>query len=144
MKTLNPRKRVRLVRRKRGRRSGSSAGGTGGIDWAWWGIAARSFFTFSGTGGGGLDQGAALAADATAHAAPAIATQVAVGTVTSIGKAISNTPGVYNPVTVGITTRTVGMTTAGRLLTGAAEGVLTGKVLLDAGVYVGALVLCSQ
>ena len=65
------------------------------------------------TGSGGLDQGAALAPDAMSHAAPAIATQVAVGTVTSIGKAISNTPGVYNPVTVGITTRTVGMTTAG-------------------------------
>ncbi len=97
-----------------------------------------------GLGSGGLDQGAALAADATAHAAPAIATQVAVGTVTSIGKAISNTPGVYNPVTVGITTRTVGMTTAGKVLLGAAEGLLTGKVLLDAGVYVGALVVCSQ
>jgi hypothetical protein len=57
---------------------------------------------------------------------------------------ISNTPGVYNPVTVGITTRTVGMTTAGRFLIGAAEDGLTGKVLLDAGVYVGALVVCSQ
>jgi len=47
-------------------------------------------------------------------------------------------------VTVGITTRTVGMTTAGRMLLGAAEGLLTGKILLDAGVYVGALVVCSQ
>lgn len=96
------------------------------------------------TGGGGLDQGAALAADATAHAVPSIATQVAVGTVTSIGTAISHTPGVYNPVTVGTTTVTAGMTTAGKFLIGAAEGLLTGKVLLDAGVYVGALVVCSQ
>jgi len=96
------------------------------------------------TGSGGFDQGAALAADATAHAVPSIATQVAVGTVTSIGKAISHTPGVYNPVTVGTTTVTVGMTTAGKVLLGAAEGLLTGKVLLDAGVYIGALVVCSQ
>jgi hypothetical protein len=35
------------------------------------------------------------------------------------------------------------MTTPGRVLIGAAEGVLTGKELLDAGVYVGALVTCS-
>ena len=47
-------------------------------------------------------------------------------------------------MTVGITTRTVGMTSAGRVLLGAAEGLLTGKVLLDAGVYVGALVVCSE
>jgi hypothetical protein len=96
------------------------------------------------TGSGGLDQGAGVAADLTAHAAPAIASQVAVGTMTSIGTAISHTAGVYNPVTVGTTTITAGMTTAGRFLIGAAEGVLTGKVLLDAGVYVGALVVCSQ
>src|SRR5579883_440713 len=96
------------------------------------------------TGSGGLDQGAGVAADLTAHAAPAIASQVAVGTMTSIGTAISRTAGVYNPVTVGTTTITAGMTTAGRFLIGAAEGVLTGKVLLDAGVYVGALVVCSQ
>ncbi len=95
------------------------------------------------TGGGGFDQGAALAADATAHAAPAMATQVAVGTVTSIGKAISKMPGVYNPVTIGTTTRTLGMTSAGKFGIGFVEGVLTGKVLLDTGVYIGALVVCS-
>jgi hypothetical protein len=95
------------------------------------------------TGSGGLDQGAAFAADATAHAAPEIARQVAVRTATSIGKAISNSTGVYNPVTVGSTTVTLGMTTAGKLILGAAEGLLTGKLLLDAGVYVGALVVCS-
>ena len=64
-------------------------------------------------------------------------------TATSIGKAISNTAGVYNPVTVGTTTVTVGMTTGGKVLLGVAEGLLTGKVLLDAGVYAGALVVCS-
>jgi hypothetical protein len=56
------------------------------------------------------------------HAAPAIASQVAVGTMTSIGTAISHTASVYNPVTVGTTTITAGMTTAGRFLIGAAEG----------------------
>ena len=96
------------------------------------------------TGGGGLDQGAAIAADLTAHAAPAIASQVAVGTMTSIGTAISHTSGVYNPVTVGTTTITAGMTTAGRFLISAADALLKGKVLLDAGVYLGALVVCSE
>ena len=46
-------------------------------------------------------------------------------------------------MTVGTTTVTVGMTTAGKVLLGAAEGLLAGKVLLDAGVYIGALVVCS-
>jgi len=95
------------------------------------------------TGSGGLDQGAALAADATAHALPSIGAQVAIGTMTSIGTAISHTSGVYNPVTVGVTTARFGATTVGKLGLGALEGVLTGKVLLDAGVYVGALVVCS-
>jgi RHS repeat-associated protein len=95
------------------------------------------------TGSGGFDQGAALAADAAAHALPSIGAQVAVGTMTSIGTAISHTAGVYNPVTVGTHTITAGATTVGRGLLGAAEGILTGKVLLDAGVYVGALVVCS-
>jgi hypothetical protein len=72
-----------------------------------------------------------------------MATQVAVGTVTSIGKAISKMPGVYNPVTIGTTTRTLGMTSAGKFGIGFVEGVLTGKVLLDTGVYIGALVVCS-
>src|SRR5258708_3894118 len=96
------------------------------------------------TGSGGFDQGAALAADATAHAVPSIATQVAVGTVTSIGKAISHTPVVYNPVTVSTTTVTVAMTTVSKVILGAAEGLRTANVLLDAGVYIGALVVCSQ
>jgi hypothetical protein len=96
------------------------------------------------TGGAGLDQGAALAADAAAHALPAVAAGTAVRTAASIGTPVSLTAGVYNPVTVGTTTVTLGMTTAGKILLGAAEGVLTGKVLLDAGVYIGALVVCSQ
>jgi hypothetical protein len=61
----------------------------------------------------------------------------------SIGRAISHTAGVYNPVTMGIHTITAGATTLGKGLLSAAEGILMGKVLLDAGVYVGALVVCS-
>ncbi len=96
------------------------------------------------TGSGDVDQAGALAAHATAHAAPSLASQVAVGTATSIGTAISHTSGVYNPMTVGTTTITAGMTTVGKVTAGVLEGVLTGKVLLDAGVYVGALVVCSE
>jgi RHS repeat-associated protein len=96
------------------------------------------------TGGGGLDHAAALGADFVAHAAPAIASQVAVGTMNSIGTAVSHTPGVYNPLTVGVHTARFGATTLGKIGIGVLEGVLTGKVLLDAGVYVGALVVCSE
>jgi hypothetical protein len=96
------------------------------------------------TGGGGIHQGGAVAADLTAHAAHSIATQVAVGTATTVGRAISHTSGVYNPVTVGTATVTMGMKTIGKVALGAAEGVLAGKLLLDAGVYVAALVVCSE
>jgi hypothetical protein len=96
------------------------------------------------TRSGGVDQGFAVAVDATTHALAATAPKIPVGVVASIGRAISNTPGVYNPVTVGSTTVTAGMTTAGKFLIQGAESLLTGKVLLDAGVYLGALVVCNK
>jgi RHS repeat-associated protein len=91
-----------------------------------------------------FDQGAAVAAETTAHTLPRIAAQVVVGTAISIGKVISHTPGVYNPVTVGTTAITLGMTKVGRAFLSGVEGVLSGKVLLDAGVYLGALIVCSE
>jgi RHS repeat-associated protein len=90
------------------------------------------------------DSGAALAADAAGHTLLEGGTQVAVGTVASIGKAVSNNPGVYNPITVGTTTRTAGMTSAGKIGFGVLEDFFTGKVFLDGGVYIGALVVCSE
>jgi RHS repeat-associated protein len=95
------------------------------------------------TGQGGVDQGYAVAVDATVHGLSNLAPQIGVATAVTIGRAVSNTPGVYNPITVGTTTVTAGMTTVGKLLFQGAEGVLTGKVLLDAGVYLGALYVCS-
>jgi RHS repeat-associated protein len=95
------------------------------------------------TGQGGVDQGYAVAVDATVHGLSNLAPQIAVGTAVTIGRAVSNTPGVYNPITVGTTTVTAGMTTAGKLLFQGAEGILTGKVLFDTGVYLGGLYVCS-
>lgn len=96
------------------------------------------------TGQGGVDQGYAVAVDTTVHGLSNLAPQIAVGTAVTIGRAVSHTPGVYNPTTVGTTTVTAGMTTAGKLLFQGVEGILTGKVLLDAGVYLGALYVCSS
>jgi hypothetical protein len=69
--------------------------------------------------------------------------QIALGAVPIIGKAISNTPGVYNPISVGTTSVTFGMTRIGAAFVTVTEGVLFLKVLLDAGVFTGALVVCS-
>ena len=73
----------------------------------------------------------------------AIAGNIAVGSVSSVGVPISSVAGVYNPVTLGTTTVTVGSTTAGAAAITAAEYLLAAKLLLDAGVYVGALAVCS-
>ncbi|MCL5286446.1 MAG: hypothetical protein M1453_00395 [Acidobacteria bacterium] len=66
------------------------------------------------------------------------------GATTSIGVPISSTPGTYNPVSVGQTATTVGTSRLG----GASFRVLTGvaavKAVVDAGVYVGALWVCSK
>ncbi len=46
-------------------------------------------------------------------------------------------------MTVGTITVIVGVTTVGKFGIGLVEGALEFKVLLDAGVYVGALVVCG-
>ena len=105
------------------------------------------------TGGGGLDQGAAVTFDATTHAASSLVGQVAVGTATSIATPVSHitagTPvgsltGVYNPVSAAQTTVRIANTPLGKFGLSAAEGLLAVKMVIDAGVYVGALVVCSK
>lgn len=90
------------------------------------------------------DQGAAIAAEFAEHAGTIIAPQVGVGSVSSIGVPVSSTPGVYNPVSVGETTVTLGDTAWGAEAVAYAEGTIAAKVLLDAGVYVAALYVCSR
>jgi RHS repeat-associated protein len=95
------------------------------------------------TGSGEFDQGASAAIDVTLHTAPEIGAQTAVGTVFSIGRAISNTPGVYNPISVGSTTLTLGMTRAGSFVLKGLGGLTTGKMIFDATIYGSAAIACA-
>jgi hypothetical protein len=95
------------------------------------------------TGSGGIDQGASVGVDVAAHVAPEIASQTAIGTVMSIGTAVSNNPGVYNPITIGATRVTIGMTRTGSLLAKGFGNVFTGKMILDATVYGSASIACA-
>lgn len=90
-----------------------------------------------------IDQGLNAAADLSVHAAVAVAPQVAIGTVTSIGMPVSYAAGVYNPVTVGEATATLGGTVEGAAAISAAELLLGAKIGLDGLVYLEALAVCS-
>src|SRR5437899_1708745 len=76
-------------------------------------------------------------------AAADIAPQIAIGTVTSIGMPVSSAAGVYNPITVGEATATLGGTAEGAAAVSAAELLLGAKIGLDGLVYLESLVVCG-
>ena len=93
------------------------------------------------------EQADALGSAATEVAAHAIATtapHIAIGTVSSIGLPVSATSGVYNPITLGETTATLGgaipeIAAAAEVFLGVAEL----KLAIDAGVFLAALGYCA-
>ena len=67
---------------------------------------------------------------------------IPVGTIYSLGIPISHMPGTYNPISLKITEKTLGMTSVMRSLSHRVGAVAGAKAVFDAGVYVGALAVC--
>ena len=95
-------------------------------------------------GNDAIDDGVSLATDGLLHSLPIIAKGLVIRTVTTIGIPISNTAGVYNPVTIATTTARLGGTAAGAAAVTATEVVLALKLGLDAAVYLRALWECAE
>jgi RHS repeat-associated protein len=66
-----------------------------------------------------------------------------ISTAATIGKPVSYAPGVYNPITVGETTLTLGGETVASTALEWLSGVGEAKLLWDSGVFVGAFVVCE-
>jgi hypothetical protein len=95
------------------------------------------------TGGGGLDQGAGIAVEGTIQVAEHAGAQVAIGTVTTISTPVSATAGVYNPISVGTASQSLGGTALGRVGLGFLKGAALLKVGYDAAIYLAAEAACA-
>ena len=95
------------------------------------------------TGGGGLDQGAGIAAEGTIQVAEHAGAQVAVGTVTTISTPISATSGVYNPISAGTASQSLGGTVLGRVGLGLLKAASIAKVGWDGAMYLAAEAACA-
>jgi RHS repeat-associated protein len=95
------------------------------------------------TGGGGLDQGAGIAAEGTIQVAEHAGAQVAVGTVTTISTPISATAGVYNPIAVGTASQSLGGTVLGRVGLGFLKAASIAKIGWDGAMYLAAEAACA-
>lgn len=85
-----------------------------------------------------------IGTDITMHSLPGLLGKIVVGQFTSIGIPLSYMPGTYNPVTVAQIPIRLSQTTLGEIGLSALEFALKAKIVLDAGVYLGALVDCSM
>ena len=95
------------------------------------------------TGQGGLDEGAALGAHGAQEIGLHAAGQLTVGTVTSIGLPISAVSGVYNPITVGTASQSLGGTVAGRIGLNFLKGASEIRIGWDAAMYLAAEAACA-
>jgi RHS repeat-associated protein len=90
-----------------------------------------------------FNQSTGLAADTAGEIFGTLAPRVGVGVAPSLGIPVSYIPGVYNPITAGEATVTLAGTQAGSFALEMVSGIGEAKLLWDAGVYVGALAVCS-
>jgi RHS repeat-associated protein len=82
--------------------------------------------------------------DVAVHSLPEIANYVGVGSFTSVATHVSSFPGVYNPVSSSEVAIMATDTTIGAAVKTLFEGVIGAKMVFDAGVYIGALVVCAR
>ena len=94
--------------------------------------------------GESADQGAAAASEAALHVAASAAPKIAIGTASSIGLPVSSVPGVYNPITIGESTVSLGGSIPEvAAISTVVEVVGAAKIGADAVVFLTALALCK-
>jgi len=90
-----------------------------------------------------VDQGAAAGSDVAVHVAVSAVPKIAIGTVPSIALPVSSVSGVYNPITVGETTVSLGSIPEVAAVSTALHVALVAKLGADAVVFAAALAMCK-